>query len=169
MWGQQHESDALEAYRLTLDSSCTVNQVGVCISDCGYLGASPDGVVKDSNEDPIRLIEVKCPYKARNKSIEEMYSDPSFCVSLEDGKPMLKTDHDYYFQVQGQMAVTGIHICDFVVWTPTNFITIKVEFDETFWKTKCVPFLTITFTSTLCCRKSFILNTQNSQVSLYSP
>ena len=57
MWGQQHESDALEAYRLTLDSSCTVNQVGVCISDCGYLGASPDGVVKDSNEDPIRLIE----------------------------------------------------------------------------------------------------------------
>ena len=55
---------------------------------------------------------------------------------------MLKTNHDYYFQIQGQMAVTGIHICDFVVWTPTNFITITVGFDETFWTTKCFPFLT---------------------------
>ena len=58
IWGHQHESNALEAYRLTLDSSCTINQVGVC---CGHLGASPDRVVKDGNEDPIRLIEVKCP------------------------------------------------------------------------------------------------------------
>ena len=64
IWGQQHESDALEAYRTTLHSSFTVNQVEICNSDCGYLGASPDGVVEDSSNNPIHLIEVQCPYKA---------------------------------------------------------------------------------------------------------
>ena len=107
-----------------------------------YLGAPPDGVVKGSNKIALHLIEVKCPYKARNKSVEEMYDDPSFCLSLEDGEPTLKTDHDCYFQVHGQMAVTGIHISDFIVWTPTNFVVLTVAFDETFWKTQCHPLLT---------------------------
>ena len=57
---------------MTLDSNHTINEVELCVSDCGYLGASPDGVVKDSNKDPICLIEVKCPYKAQNKSVEDM-------------------------------------------------------------------------------------------------
>ena len=58
--------------------------MGVCISDCGYLGASPDGVVKDSSEDPIRL---KCLYKARNKSVEEIYDDPHSVYQLRMGNP----------------------------------------------------------------------------------
>ena len=61
--GQQHQSDALKACKMTLNSNHTVNEVEFCVSDCGYLGASPDGVVKDSNKDPICLIEVKCPFK----------------------------------------------------------------------------------------------------------
>ena len=102
-----------------------------------------------------------------------MYDDPSFCVSLEDGKPMLKTNHDYYFQIQGQMAVTGIHICDFVVWTPKNFITITVGFDETFWRTKYFPFLTNFYFNIMLPEivypKYPELSIDYSQVPLYSP
>ena len=131
LWGQQHESDALESYRTTLANGYTLNEAGIFICDCGYLGASPDGVVKDCNNKPTRLVEVKCPYKARNKSVEELYTDPSFCICVDENrKPQLKTNHDYFFQVQGQMAVTGIHTCDFVVWTPIDNLIITLTFNE---------------------------------------
>ena len=50
---------------------------------------------------------------------------------------MLKQNHEYYFQVQGQMAITGIHTCDFVIWTPSDFLVLSVLYDEIFWKTQC--------------------------------
>ena len=33
--------------------------------------------------------------------------DASFCCVLENGSPRLKRNHEYYYQVQGQLAVTG--------------------------------------------------------------
>ena len=141
LWGQQHEADALESYKNSLDPGLLLSEAGIYIAECGFLGASPDGVVKDESGQSVCLVEVKCPYKARNKSIEEMYNDQSFCCSLTDEGPTLKNDHDYYYQVQGQMAITGIHTCDFVVWTPLNFITITLTFDEDFWNNRCYPLL----------------------------
>lgn len=34
-----------------------------------------------------------------------------------DGKPQLKRNHDYFIQVQGQMAVCAKEYSDFVCWT----------------------------------------------------
>ena len=141
LWGQQHETDALQSYQMSLGSGLTVHEVGVFIGNSGFLGASPDGIVKDCSGHTVHLVEVKCPYKARSKTVEEMYDDASFCCSLVNGKPTLRQDHDYYYQVQGQMAITGIHTCDFVVWTPLNFLVITLVFDEGFWKTQCYPSL----------------------------
>ena len=141
LWGQQHEADALKSYKTTLSHDLKLSQVGIFVSECGFLGASPDGVVKDHMEHSVCLVEVKCPYKARTKSIDEMYCDPSFCCALVNDQPMLKQNHDYYYQVQGQMAITGIHRCDFVVWTRINFVVITLTFNESFWKQQCYPLL----------------------------
>ena len=75
MWGQQHEDDALEAYKRTLPSHLSLHGAGFFVSSCGFLGTSPDGIVKDKS-DSVRLVEVKCPYKARERNIEEMLDDP---------------------------------------------------------------------------------------------
>ena len=41
----------------------------------------------------------------------------------------------YYFQVQGQMAVTNRLYCDFFVFSfKHGDVCITVEFDEEFWK-----------------------------------
>ena len=42
-----------------------MEEAGIFVSSCGFLGASPDGVVS-SGERTIKLIEVKCPYRARH-------------------------------------------------------------------------------------------------------
>ena len=47
----------------------------------GFLGASLDGVVC-SGERMIKLIEVKCPYRARQGTVREICSNTAFCCSL---------------------------------------------------------------------------------------
>ena len=62
-----------------------------------------------------------------------------FFFDFVNGKLSLKLDHDYYHQVQGQMAITGIHVCDFVVWTLDEFFVQTVCFDSEFWMNTCLP------------------------------
>ena len=63
---------------------------------------------------------------------------------------MLNRKHDYYYQVTGQIALTGGEFCDFVVWTPnelhiqrilpnTEFIHTQVEKAELFFKVAVMP------------------------------
>ena len=83
---------------------------------CGYLGASPDSIVVDGSGKPVKIVEVKCPFGARDQTVEEACkANKGFCCKISNGKPSLKFDH---YQIQGQMAITGIHKCDFAVWTP---------------------------------------------------
>ena len=40
----------------------------------------------------------------------------------------------YYFQVQGQLAITGKKWCDFVVWTLKQPMYVeRIYFDENLW------------------------------------
>ena len=84
----------------------SVKECGFFISTTtGYLGASPDGLVM-VNDNVHGCIEIKCPFSARNKSVAEACSLPSFfCKREEDGIIRLKRTHNYYYQIQGQLAV----------------------------------------------------------------
>lgn len=55
MWGQQHEIDAIRAYKKSLKPGLYVEEAGIFVSSCGFLGASPDGVVCNG-EKRIKLI-----------------------------------------------------------------------------------------------------------------
>jgi len=48
--------------------------------------------------------------------------DPTFCFSVDGtGTYSLKQTHDYYYQVVGQLALSGAKFCDFIVWTKVDF------------------------------------------------
>ena len=52
----------------------------------------------------------------------------------------LKTNHNYYYQVQGQLAILNLTWCDFVVVLTERDMQIeKIYFDEKFWKEHCYP------------------------------
>jgi len=74
-------------------------------------------VYDPTEKDPFGLLEIKNPYTWRNHTMEEACKDPNFCLHMVNSKPKLKeTDKSgYYDQVQGQLAVTGLPWCDFVV------------------------------------------------------
>ena len=125
------------------------------VYDCGlvvnpshpYLGASPDGKVFDpSSTSPFGLLEIKCPYTWRNNSMEEACQDPNFPCAMINGVSRLKRDHKqgYYAQVQGQLALSGLPCCDFVVYLSRSH-SLSVEqiyFDADYWNNTLLPKLT---------------------------
>jgi hypothetical protein len=115
-----------------------VKKQGIHVHDCGlcvnpefpYLGATPDGIVCDDGD--CGIIEIKCPYTARDMSIEESLSLPGFCLEERDNKICLKKTHAYYYQIQGQLMITGVEFCDFIVYTRKEIHIERIDQDLVF-------------------------------------
>ena len=66
------------------------------------------------------LLEIKCPFAAYERDLtpEEACELPIFCAALGmNDRPELCKEHPCYHQVQGQLAISGLAWCDFVLWT----------------------------------------------------
>ena len=56
-----------------------------------YLGASPDGIVSDpTSTNPNGLLEIKCPYQARNSTPFEAATQKGFFCKINNGTLVLK-------------------------------------------------------------------------------
>uniref|UniRef100_G3MKD7 YqaJ viral recombinase domain-containing protein n=1 Tax=Amblyomma maculatum TaxID=34609 RepID=G3MKD7_AMBMU len=150
VYGRNHEADAVEAYaRLLRARDCAVNlrETGLHIHHVyPFLAASPDRIIVIDEEEG--LLEVKCPFSKKGLTTEEACQDRNFCCRLSEQGASLKTDHAYYYQVQGQMAITGHRWCDFVIWTegsrpedPAHLHVERIPFDEEFWTEEMLPAL----------------------------
>ncbi|PFX30067.1 hypothetical protein AWC38_SpisGene5183 [Stylophora pistillata] len=111
--GRNFEPVALMEYQKYMKNARTPVKVfpsGFVISKSHpILGASPDAKVIDPGcLETFGLAEVKCPYKVANVAPIDACSDPKFCMEKTGTDTcQLKKNHEYYAQVQGQMADTG--------------------------------------------------------------
>ena len=76
------------------------------------------------------LVEIKCPYSIRGTTPSS--SNLAYLEEIE-GKTTLKKNSDYYYQIQGQMAVTGRAYTDLVVFTTHGNFIERINFYELFW------------------------------------
>ena len=53
---------------------------------------------------------------------------------------MLKTNQSYYFQVQGQLRVTGWEYCDFFIYTTVGFHLERIFLDKNLWQQMSTQF-----------------------------
>ena len=122
--GRRYEDVAVELYEQKLKVTTKPCGLFVCL-EMPFLAASPDGVVND-----VTLLEVKCPYAAREQMINPK-TVPFLCF---DGNSELQLDckHPYYYQVQGQMLCSGAQKCDLVVYTFKDFKIVPVVYDRQF-------------------------------------
>jgi len=121
--GRMYESEAVKKYEKS--TGTVTHECGMFVS-CAYpfLCASPDRVI---NADV--LLEVKCPYAAKNKAISQITVP---YLEISSGTLALKPNHDYYYQVQGQMLCTGARCVQLVVYTLSDLQIILVERNEEF-------------------------------------
>ncbi len=137
--GLRYESVARNHYikRLAVNhKDISVAETGLHVhQDLPFLRASPDGLVHCTCHGN-RLIEIKCPFSARDISVREGIRSKKikYLNVLPDFSLALKTNSDYYFQVQGAMAITGTSVCDFVVYTKKTMEVIPVTLDVPLWQ-----------------------------------
>ncbi|KAH8037706.1 hypothetical protein HPB51_015751 [Rhipicephalus microplus] len=132
--GKQHESVALQLY--ATEKETVVQPCGLFIDlKHWFLAATPDGLVGTD-----RIVEVKCPLKY--KEHEPLEAARNFSEKKQrDGTPVLSRSHSYFYQVQGQLHITGRIICDFVVYTTKGIHVQEIRRDDAFWRAKMEPFL----------------------------
>lgn len=145
-YGLNHEKVACDLYveKLTksLKRNIKVFQSGLVVNPAiCFLGATPDRKVIDKQEHTSNfgLIEIKCPFKYRNVSVVEAASNSDFCLESCDGKIQLKRNHPYFIQVQGQMALSCLLWCDFVVYTSKSLFVERLRFDPVCWYSRILP------------------------------
>ena len=80
-------------------------------------------------------MEIKCPYSAWDTTpIKAAQIIPSFSCQIYNGALLLKKNHNYYYQVQGQLAITGAKWCDFCVYTPHGLSIQRITLDTYLWE-----------------------------------
>ncbi len=122
-YGSANEDSARQQY--IADLVCEGHEVEV--KECGmfislpspWLAASPDGIICDQMDSSniLGLLEIKCPFNARDKTVAEACKSSSFC--LQENSLKLKPRHDYFYQVQCQLHCVDCEWCDF------QFKTVK--------------------------------------------
>ena len=145
-YGHEHESIACMQYigylRSYSPSSSVEIKVLLISVDDPWLGASPDGLVYDpSVNEPKRLLEIKCLYKARDRSLidictQKEHKPSSFCVTYNKKSEQfsLKKTHPYFYPDSRSPTPTGRPWCDLFVWTSRNddHIVLRIQPDINF-------------------------------------
>lgn len=149
-YGKTHEKDAKSKYLKDFPAR-HIHTCGLVINkEFAFLGATPDGKVCDNGH--CGLIEIKCPYSARNMIIVEACNNVRDFFLCKNNEITLKKNHAHYAQIQGQLMITGCAFCDFVVFTQKDifveriqpdlpFMTTMLEKLCVFFKTYAKPFL----------------------------
>lgn len=123
-WGISNEQQAVDLFQET--TGLQVEHTGLWMDGCGYLGASPDGLIGDN-----AIIEVKCPFKYRNKVLdEELEKDSHYILKKINNEFRLNKDHEYYHQIQGTLFITNKMLCHLMIWTPQSSVIYEVNRDE---------------------------------------
>ena len=144
IYGREKEKEVFKLagkYLAQAHKDCELSHSGMMVSTKKpWLSASADGIVNCSCHDK-RVLEIKCPYSARNQTAEEFLNDQS---SYMHGGT-LKKNHQYFTQVQLEMYVHDVQTCEFVVYVKDTLIHQTVPRDdeylaeilpvlEVFWK-----------------------------------
>lgn len=156
-YGTYHEEDARQ--QLSKKLGIKVEKCGFFIDpEIKFLGCSPAGLIaeelyyKDISLNAIMnrkcnefsyevvaggIVEIKCPYSAKNMKIQEAKENISNIKKwfLKDLK-FLKTSHEYYYQIQGQLHCTRRKYCIFVIWTLCDMEMTAILRDDKLWDAK---------------------------------
>ena len=137
-WGVEHELIARKMYECEIQKrfqACVVESGLWIDTERGWLASSPDGIVINESGEMEGIIEIKCPFTTKNMTpIAACESLPSFPSKLVNGKPSFKRTHDYFYDVQGQLAITGASWCDYCIYTPLGISIERIVPEKHFWK-----------------------------------
>ena len=103
-----------------------------------FLAASPDGIVTDNKEEG--LLEIKHVLLNKNIDLVTAAQSSSFCLQKKN-KLSLKVTHNFYFQIQAQLAICNKNWCDLIVrcTNPYGIHIERITRDKHLWENDMLP------------------------------
>ena len=99
----------------------------IICSKAPWIAASPDRKVYNPNRlPPFGLLKIKCPQVASVIECKYLMKDGT-------GQLKLKRNHNYYYQILTQLAVSGLEWCDLFVWCTGDSHQETVYFNKDVW------------------------------------
>lgn len=137
--GKDNENIAIK--QLERQEKIKIEPCGLFIdAELPFLGATPDGLCSDDT-----IVEIKCPITAYKFGLEEAIKKRKVTFWKKTKKGLeINKNHQWYYQVQGQLHITKRSKCLFAVWSNENS-PLKTEWinrDDEFWKEKMKEKLT---------------------------
>ena len=112
-YGAAKEEIARDEVRTLLGKNYSITEHGLIISPrFSYIACSPDGIIQNLSTNEKILLEIKCPYSARNTTISNAN------LSYLDSSLNLRPTHSYWTQVQVSMECVGVNSCLFYIYSP---------------------------------------------------
>lgn len=104
-----------------------------------FIGATPDGLIGDD-----MIVEIKCPITASKKGLAKAIEENKIQILkyAKNAKTCtLNKKSNWYYQIQGQLHVTGRRACLLGIWAGENepLYTKYIQNDDNFWKTHMEP------------------------------
>ncbi|RVE42935.1 hypothetical protein evm_012413 [Chilo suppressalis] len=135
-YGKKMEEVALTEYKNKYFPNCEVLKVGLVVNiHQPWLSCSPDAVaICGNNISDKKLVKIKCPATCTNKPVIErdnLVTNVKYLQFDENGLK-LKQNHSIYTQVQMQIYVTGIPVCDLFVYSPKGSVLVYIKRDNMF-------------------------------------
>lgn len=122
-WG--HDNEPLAAERYALRTGYDVAEVGIFLHpDMPHFSASPDRIATDPRSLTQRVVEIKCPSPKR--FIE-------YRSTIHDAESLKAVCPEYYWQIQAELACTGLREAHFVAFCPFlthNLHIVPITADE---------------------------------------
>ena len=119
MWGQEHETEALVTYMERcsfVEGLRSREHGGRTHPEHEWLRASPDALLYNEADELVGLVEIKAPYRLRDKP------PPTIDSHIPLG---------YVLQMNLQMEVYDVGFCDFVQWTPHGITVRRIRRNKT--------------------------------------
>nr|XP_042902790.1 uncharacterized protein LOC122270229 [Parasteatoda tepidariorum] len=108
-WGLHNEKAGVSVSEKTLN----VSESGLWLESSGLLGASPVGFFRNQ-DGSTSILEVKCPFKYREDNLnEKLKLVKDYILHINDDVYVINNTHDYYHQMQGQLAISNAKSCSF--------------------------------------------------------
>ena len=125
-------SGEIKAKAMLRENGMDISDSGTVVSSSNpWLSVSPDGIINMNSENV--LLEIKCPI-VETDSLQTYFASGKYDVVRVDDTNRLKPKgpRGYYLQVQLTLHVCNLRKCYFLVWTPAEYQTVEVIYDEVF-------------------------------------
>lgn len=144
-YGRKNEENARQLFMKSHryhHRACSLLVPGLTICQTSqFLGCSADAIVTCKTCGKF-IVEIKCLWSQKNFHPTVGAVLTGVCCKNANDELVLKPDHKYYYQIQGQMAITGVTKAFLVLFTNKGIASVPVAYDAQFWES-CLERLTL--------------------------